>query len=168
MENYIVPGGKKVLAGLYSNKDSAEKAYFELKAQGYLAGEINVLMSKETQVQYYSDSSTTTKLHKFLPNNNSVSGGIADDTSFGTNLKIPWPGLVVSGPLESDFNIREAKGSLIIIEAISKAGIPKDEIVRYIEGINNGNILITVDSHQTDLKVSTGYQNNYSKEKAVI
>ncbi len=160
MENYTVPGDKRVLAGLYSNKDSAEKAYFDLKAWGYLAGEINVLMSKETQVQYYPNNSNHSKFYKILPKN-AVSGGIGDDTSFGTNLKIPWPGLVVSGPLESDFNIREAKGSFSIIEAVIKAGIPKDEIVRYIEGINHGKILITVDSHQTELQDSTEYQKNY-------
>jgi hypothetical protein len=135
MENYLIPGDKNLLAGLFSNKDSAEKAYFELKANGYLAEEINVLMSKETQVQYYSYSS----------DNNLISGGIADDVpSFGTNLKIPWPGLVVSGPLENDFNIRDEKGYHTVMEAVLKAGIPKDEMVRYIEGINSGKILITV------------------------
>ncbi|MEO8822505.1 MAG: hypothetical protein ABI366_02945, partial [Ginsengibacter sp.] len=74
--------------------------------------------------------------------------GIADDfSSFGTNLKIPWPGLVVSGPLEEEFNIQDENGSSTIIQAILKAGIPKDELVRYIKGLEEGKVLITVYSH---------------------
>ena len=146
MENYLLPDGKSVLAGLYNDKNSAEEAYFDLKTHGYLASEINVLMSKETQIQYYSDND----LRKNSLNNYNESnpGGIADDfSSFGTNLKIPWPGLVVSGPFENDFNIKDEQGSFIVIEAVLKAGIPKDEIVRYIEGIKAGKILITIHSH---------------------
>jgi hypothetical protein len=152
MENYLLPENKKILAGLFSDKSSAEEAYFDLKAQGYSASEINVLMSKETHFQYYSDNfnekSHATSLHpKDTP------GGIADDVcSFGTNVKIPWPGLVVSGPLENDFNIQDEKGYHTIMDAVSKAGIPKDDIVRYIEGINDGKILITVYSHSENGK----------------
>ena len=148
MENYLLPGGKSVLAGLYLDKNIAEEVYFDLKTHGYLASEINVLMSKETQIQYYSDHFNRKKSLKVNSDNDSNPGGIADDvSSFGTNLKIPWPGLVVSGPLEDDFNIQEENGSFTVIEAILKAGIPKDEIVRYIEGLKEGKMLITVHSH---------------------
>lgn len=148
MENYLLPGGKSVFACLYMDKNSAEEAYFDLKTHGYLASEINVLMSKETQLQYYSDNVNRKRFLKSNSNNDSNPGGIADDfSSFGTNLKIPWPGLVVSGPLENDFNIQDENGSFTITAAILKAGIPKDEIVRYIEGVKEGEILITVHSH---------------------
>lgn len=163
MENYLLTGGKRVFAGLFNNKNNAEKGYFELKAQGYLAGEINVLMSKETQIQYYSDSP------KESSTNDVRFRGIADDvSSFGTNLKIPWPGLVVSGPLEADFDIRNAKGSLAITEALIKAGIPKDEMVRYFEGLKDGKILITVYAHHghNDFILSQN-QNNYILETAI-
>ncbi|MEO8823930.1 MAG: hypothetical protein ABI366_10175, partial [Ginsengibacter sp.] len=114
MENYSLPGGKSVLAGLYADKNSAEEAYFNLKTHGYLASEINVLMSKETQIQYYSNNINRKNFRTH--NEDSTSGGIADDfSSFGTNLKIPWPGLVVSGPLEEEFNIQDENGSSTII-----------------------------------------------------
>lgn len=146
MENYSLPGGKSVLAGLYIDKNSAEEAYFNLKTHGYLASEINVLMSKETQIRYYSDKINRKEFNKTYTN--SAPGGIADDfSSFGTNLKIPWPGLVVSGPLEEEFNIQDENGSSTIINAILKAGIPRDEMVRYIQGLEDGNVLITVYSH---------------------
>jgi hypothetical protein len=150
MENYLVPENKEILAGLFPDKNSAEQAYFDLKAQGYSASEINVLMSKETHFQYYSDNFNE-KSHKTSLHHKNNSGGIAGDVcSFGTNVKIPWPGLVVSGPLENDFNIQDEKGYHTIMEAVLKAGIPKDEIVRYIEGINDGKILITVYSHSDE------------------
>ena len=148
MENYLMPGGKSVLAGLYIDKNSAEEAYFDLKTHGYLASEINVLMSKEIQIQYYSDNDNRKEFLKSHLGNDLNPGTIADDfSSFGTNLKIPWPGLVVSGPLENDFNIQDENGSFTIINAILKAGIPKDEIIRYIQGLKAGKILITVHSH---------------------
>lgn len=148
LEKYILPGGQSVFAGLYNDKNSAEKAYFDLKEHGYLASEINLLMSKETHFQYYSDNLHRKKFRKNLTQKDLIQGGIADDiSSFGTNLKIPWPGLVVSGPLENNFNIQEEKGSFTIADAISKAGIPKDEMVYYIEGLVNGKILITINSH---------------------
>ena len=151
MENYLSPENKRILAGLFDDKNSAEQAYFDLKAQGYAASEINVLMSKETHFQYYSDNfnekSRKTSLH------HETRGGIGDDfCSFGTNVKIPWPGLVVSGPLENDFNIQDEKGYHTIMEAVLKAGIPKDDIVRHIEGINDGKILITVSAHSDNGK----------------
>ena len=166
MENYQLPGDKETIAGLFSDKASAEKAYFILKNQGYHAGEINVLMSKETQIQYYSDDITTKKSFNNL---DSFKGGIADDfSSFGTNLKIPWPGLVVSGPMESEFNIYDSNGSLTIMEAVLKSGIPKDEAVRFIEGLKNGNILITVYSHHfKKLACLTENHENYLMAKAV-
>jgi len=141
MEKYLLAENKKLLTGIYDDKMSAEEAYFSLRSCGYAIGEINVLMSKDTQLRYYSDFSTNHLSKKTAKN---VTGGIADNfSSFGTNLKIPWPGLVVSGPMESDFDITDPKGSFTITEAVLKSGIPKDEMVRYIEGLKNGKIIIT-------------------------
>lgn len=158
MEKFLLNKNKKILAGMYADKSSAEKAYFSLRSCGYAPGEINVLMSKDTQLRYYSDFS-----HKHLSKQTdkaTETGGIADNfSSFGTNLKIPWPGLVVSGPVESDFDISDSNGLLTVMEAISKSGIPKDEAVRYIEGLKNGKIIITATENETGSKHASKLNN---------
>ena len=157
MEKYLLSENQNVFAGIYDDKSSAEKAYFSLRSSGYAAGQINVLMSKDTQLRYYSDFSNK---HLFKPIDKNITGGIADNfSSFGTNLKIPWPGLVVSGPVESDFDITDSKGSSTIMEAVLKSGIPKDEVVRYIEGLKNGKIIITTLANEVATHVASELNN---------
>ena len=57
MEKYLLSENKNVFAGIYDDKSSAEKDYFSLRSSGYAAGQINVLMSKDTQLRYYFDFS---------------------------------------------------------------------------------------------------------------
>ena len=46
MEKYFVSENKKVIAGIYNDKSSAEEAYFSLRSCGYAIGEINVLITR--------------------------------------------------------------------------------------------------------------------------
>ena len=165
MEKYLLTENKKILTGMYDDKSSAEEAYFSLRSCGYAIGEINVLMSKDTQLRYYSDFSNK---HLSKQTGKNVTGGIADNfSSFGTNLKIPWPGLVVSGPMESDFDISDSKGSFTIIKAVLKSGIPKDEMVRYIEGLKNGKIIITAVAKEAATKHSSKFNNQILENSGV-
>ena len=45
----------RMLSGLFSDRDDAEKAYKSMKERGYSDDEINVLMSDETRDTWYSD-----------------------------------------------------------------------------------------------------------------
>jgi len=165
MEKYPLSQDKKILTGIFDDKSNAEEAYFSLRSGGYAIGEINVLMSKDTQLRYYSDFSNK---HLSKQTGKNVTGGIADNfSSFGTNLKIPWPGLVVSGPMESDFDISASKGSFTIIEAVLKAGIPKDELVRYIEGLKNGKIIITAVAKEVATKRSSKLNKSILKNPSI-
>jgi hypothetical protein len=165
MEKYLLSENKNVFAGIYDDKSSAEKAYFSLRSCGYAPGQINVLMSKDTQLRYYSDFFNK---HLSHPIEKNITGGIADNfSSFGTNLKIPWPGLVVSGPVESDFDITDSQGSSTIMEAVLKSGIPKDEVVRYIEGLKNGKIIITTIANEAATHLASKGKNKILEGSAV-
>ena len=82
MEKYLLSENQNVFAGIYDDKSSAEKAYFSLRSSGYAAGQINVLMSKDTQLRYYSDFFNK---HLINPIDKNITGGIADNFFFFWN-----------------------------------------------------------------------------------
>ena len=59
MNNDLQTGEKRILVGLFSNKENAENAYEALRKAGYSSDEINVVMNPETRKKYYKDEEIT-------------------------------------------------------------------------------------------------------------
>jgi hypothetical protein len=97
---------RRMLTGMFRDKDSTEGAYRSLRERGYTDDEINVMMSDETRDKYFSTGDTELEGNKALEGTGAgaaiggtlgaIIGGIA---AIGTNVLIPGLGLVVWGPI---------------------------------------------------------------------
>ena len=87
---------RRMLTGMFRDKDSTEGAYRSLRDRGYTDDEINVMMSDETRDKYYSSGDTELEGNKALEGTGAgaaiggtlgaIIGGIA---AIGTNVLIP-------------------------------------------------------------------------------
>ena len=159
MNNDLDVDGKRVLVGLFNDKQNAEEAYWALRNAGYSADEINVVMNPETRKKFYGDEEIVGDTgNKALEGAGAggtiggVLGGIGGAlAALGTNLIIPGLGLVVLGPLAAGlagFGAGGLTGG--IIGALIGAGTPKDKAEVYDRGVENGKILISVHPHSNE------------------
>ena len=154
MNNDMDDDGKRILVGLFSDKQNAEDAYLRLRNAGYSEDEINVVMDPATREKYYGEETTTDSEvgNKALEGAGAggtiggVIGGIgAALAALGSNLIIPGLGLVVLGPLAAGlagFGAGGLTGG--IIGALIGAGTPKEKAEVYNREVKNGKILISV------------------------
>jgi len=160
MNNDLDNDGKRILVGLFDDKENAEEAYRTLRDAGYTRDEINVVMNPETKEKYYNDDQVveTDTGNKALEGAGAggtiggVVGGIgAAVAALGSNLIIPGLGLVVLGPLAAGlagFGAGGLTGG--IIGALVGAGTPKEKAEVYHRGVENGKILISVHPHSNE------------------
>ncbi len=157
--NNNLENNRRVLAGLFSDRDNAEKAYEDLKDCGYEEKDINIVMTSDTRKKHFdtdgedNDDSTRTEMgNKAMEGAGKggaiggVIGGIGGAlAAIGTSLLIPGLGLLIAGPLAAGLAGAGA-GSITggIIGALIGAGIPEDRAKLYDEGLKDGKILLTV------------------------
>lgn len=145
----------KMLSGLFSDRDDAEKAYSSLRDRGYNDDEINVLMSDKTRDEWYGDydNSEETELEtKALEGTGvgSAVGGtlgaiIAGIAAIGTNVFLPGLGLVVAGPLAAGLAGAGAGGLTGgLVGALIGSGIPEERAKYYEEGVRDGGVVFGV------------------------
>lgn len=160
MNNDLDDDGKRILLGLFNDKENAEEAYHDLRNAGYSAEEINVVMDHETREKYYGDL----EVHEDSVGSKALEGAGAGGTiggvvggigaalaSLGSNLIIPGLGFVVLGPLAAGlagFGAGGLTGG--IIGALIGAGTPKEKAEVYHHGLRNGKILISVHPHSNE------------------
>lgn len=160
MKNKMNDENSRILIGLFNNRDNAEKAYEDLKENGYNADEIDVIMASDTRDKYYDDKGSTksemgSKAMEGAGKGSAI-GGIAGGiggalAALGTNLLIPGLGIVVLGPLAAGLAGAGAGGLTGgLIGALIGAGIPKEKADVYHEGLKNGKILIGVHPHSDE------------------
>ncbi len=141
------------VSGVFNDRDSAEQAYNELKAQGYTDEDITLMMSDETRDRYFKDSDgddvQDTALSGKATDNagkgSLIGGGIGAAigaiAAIGTNVLLPGLGLVVAGPIAAGLAGAGA-GALTggLIGALTGAGVPEDEARHYEQRIKDGGI----------------------------
>lgn len=148
-------GQNQMLTGLFSDRDSAERAYGSLKSRGYTHDDVNVMMSDQTRDSWFSDddADNTTELgSKALEGAGAGSaiGGtlgaiIAGIAAIGTNVVLPGLGLVVAGPLAAALAGAGAGGLTGgLVGALIGSGIPEERAKLYDEGIRNGGMVMGV------------------------
>ena len=143
----------QMLTGMFSDRDSAERAYNSVKSRGYTDDDVNVLMSDKTRDSWFSDDDGDTDLgSKALEGAGAGSaiGGtlgaiIAGIAAIGTNVVLPGLGLVVAGPLAAALAGAGAGGLTGgLVGALIGSGIPEDRAKLYDEGIRSGGLVMGV------------------------
>jgi len=149
-----------MLTGLFSDRESAERAYQGLSGRGYTKDDINVVMSDETRKRHFSEGGkATTELGNKAAEGAGIGralGGtigatLAAITAVGTNLVIPGLGLVVAGPLAAaaaGAGAGAATGGLL--GALVGWNIPEERVKRYESGLKQGGILMGVEPRSED------------------
>jgi hypothetical protein len=155
MENTHNPDETKrqMLTGMFSDRESTERAYNTLHAKGYSKDEINLIMSDETRKKYYSDkhddSEFGTKAAEKAGTGSAIGGTIGAIAgviaALGTSVAIPGLGIIVAGPLVAGLAGAGAGGITGgLIGALVGSGIPEDRAKLYESGIKNGRVVMAV------------------------
>ncbi|WP_229365778.1 hypothetical protein [Fibrisoma montanum] len=152
----------RVMTALFTDRDSADRAYEKLKDRGFSDKDINVMMSNETRDRHFTarhDSQHDTDLGNKAMEKAGVGSAIggtvgavaAAIAAIGTNLLLPGLGLVVAGPLAAGLAGAGAGGLTGgLIGALVGSGIPEERAKTYESGIKQGGILIGVKARDVD------------------
>ena len=143
---------KRMVTGMFRDRESAERAYDALEEKGYTKDEINVMMSDDTRKRYFADDDDSDLGSKAMEGagTGSAIGGTVGAVAgiiaaIGTNLVIPGLGLVIAGPIAAGLAGAGAGGITGgLIGALIGSGIPKEHAEVYEKGIKDGHIIMGV------------------------
>jgi len=141
-----------MVTGLFSDRDSAERAYQSVTDRGYSREDVNLVMSDETRKRHFATGAKT-ELGSKAAEGAGIGGAIggtlgaiaAAIAAVGTSVAIPGLGLVVAGPVAAALagaGAGAATGGLV--GALIGWGIPEERVKRYEEGVRQGGILMGV------------------------
>ncbi|MGE5652370.1 hypothetical protein [Noviherbaspirillum sp. UKPF54] len=143
-----------MLTALFTDRDSAERAYQVVSDRGYAKDDINVVMSDETRSKQFSQAGAQqTELGNKAAEGAGIGGAVggtlgailAAVAATGTSLALPGLGLVIAGPIAAALagaGAGAATGGLL--GALVGWGIPEERVKHYESGIKQGGILIGV------------------------
>ena len=165
---------KYLVTGMFTDKDSADRAYQSLHTRGYTDKDIHLVMSDDTRKKYYATEAgktdVGTKAMEGAGTGSAIGGTVGAVAgavaAIGTSLLIPGLGIVVAGPLVAALAGAGAGGAAGgIIGALVGSGIPKERAVVYEKGVKDGHIVVGVDAHNDD--DATYFENDWRNNKAV-
>jgi hypothetical protein len=147
-----------MMTAMFRDRESAERAFNELRARGYDKDDINVVMSDDARKRHFrgEDADDTTELgNKSLEGAGAGSaiGGtlgaiVGAIAAIGTSVAIPGLGLIVAGPLAAGLAGAGAGGLTGgLLGALVGAGIPEERAKVYETGIKEGNIVLGFKPH---------------------
>ena len=149
---------KPFLTGMFSDLESAEKAYSALLERGYTTNDVHVIMSSDTRKKHFEGHPHPHHGNKALQGLGTGSaiggtlGAIAGIVAaIGTSIVLPGLGMVVAGPIAAGL-AGVGAGSITggLIGALIGWGIPKESAARYEEGIRRGKIVLGVHPKNED------------------
>jgi hypothetical protein len=145
---------KRVLTGLFRDRDSAERAYQSIADRGYGREDVDVVMSDDTRRRHFTTSDgRETELGTKAAEGAGIGGAIGGSlgaiaaaiAAVGTTIALPGLGLVIAGPLAAAIagaGAGAATGG--IVGALIGWGIPEERVKMYDRGIREGGILMAV------------------------
>lgn len=161
---------KRMVTGMFRDRESAERAYDALEEKGYSKDEINVMMSDDTRKKYFSeddDSELGSKALEGAGTGSAIGGTVGAIAgiiaAIGTNLVIPGLGLVIAGPIAAGLAGAGAGGITGgLIGALIGSGIPEEHAVEYEKGIKDGHIVMGVKprTEEEAEHISNDWRNN--------
>lgn len=144
------------LTALFKHPRNAENIYHELLKKGYKKEEIILIMSKDTQKQYFSNgcaikntvsSKTLERMGIGAAMGGMIGGlisGVAATASEGAFV-LPGSEFIIVGPLMAGFAGAGAGGIIGgLVGAFMGAEIPEINIKKYETGIQEGGVIIGV------------------------
>lgn len=151
-------GRSRMVTGLFRDRESAERAYGSLTSRGYSKDDLNLVMSDDTRKKYFSDDKDTdldTKAWEGAGKGAAIGGTVgatlAAIAAIGTSIALPGIGLLIAGPLAAGIAGAGAGGLTGgLIGALIGSGIPEDRAKEYEKGVNEGGILMGVNTRTDD------------------
>ena len=142
MENMHSPTETKptMLTGMFSDRESTEKAYNALHERGYSKEDINLIMSDETRNKHYSKDNDHSELGSKAAESAGTGSAIGGTigaivgviAALGTSLVIPGLGLIIAGPVAAGLAGAGAGGITGgLIGALVGSGIPEERAKKY-------------------------------------
>ena len=144
---------RPLMTGIFTDRESTERAYNELLQRGYTKDEINLIMSDETRKKYYPGESKekdkATKTAEGAGAGTAIGGTVGAIAgivaALGTSFIIPGLGILIAGPIAAGLAGAGAGGIAGgIIGALVGAGIPETRAKLYEKGIKEGHVVIGV------------------------
>jgi hypothetical protein len=145
---------RRMVTGLFRDRDSAEQAYRSINERGYGSSDVNVVMSDETRKRYFAgdgaiETELGTKAAQGAGTGAAIGGTLgaiaAAIAAVGTSIAIPGLGLVIAGPIAAAIAGAGAGGAAgTLIGALVGWGIPEERVKHYEAGIKEGGILMGV------------------------
>jgi hypothetical protein len=145
---------KRMLTGMFADRESTEKAYNSLHEKGYTKDDINLIMSDDTRKKYFATDTNNqtelgTKAAEGAGKGSAIGGAVGAIAgviaAIGTSLVIPGLGLVVAGPIAAGLAGAGAGGITGgIIGALVGSGIPEERARIYENGVKKGHIVMGV------------------------
>jgi hypothetical protein len=144
---------RRMVTGLFPDRESAERAYEALPARGYSERDINVAMSDDTRKRYFSEGTAETEIGSKAAEGAGVGGAVgatlgaiaAAIAAVGTSLVIPGLGIVIAGPAAAALAGAGAGGVAGgLIGALVGWGIPEEQVKHYEAGLKKGGIVMGV------------------------
>jgi hypothetical protein len=180
-----VPTKTTHVSGIFSDRESADKAYKTLEEKGYGKDHVHVVMSDETHKKHFSDdkhspnydthkvkhpSGLDTKVKEGAETGSAIGIGlgamVGAIAAIGTSILIPGLGILIAGPFVAGLAAAGAGGIAGgLIGALVGAGIPEEHAKRYEHGLKNGHIVLGVKplNEQDAIYI----ENEWKKHKAV-
>jgi hypothetical protein len=150
---------RKMLTGMFSDRESTENAYQMLHDRGYTKDEINLVMSDETRKKHFSgdveETEIGTKAAEGAGKGSAIGGTIGAIAgvvaAIGTSLVIPGLGILIAGPIAAGLAGAGAGGLAGgVIGALVGWGIPEERAKLYESGIKEGNVVLGVHPHNDE------------------
>jgi hypothetical protein len=143
-----------LLIVLFENPQNAKHIYYDLLNKGYSKDDITIMMTEETENQYFSDQDISkTELGNKSLEGMGVGGAIggaagaiaAGIAALGTSLIIPGLGIVIAGAFAAALAGAGA-GALTggLVGALIGLGVPDKQAKEFEEGIKAGGVVIGV------------------------
>lgn len=149
------PVRRRMVTGLFRDRDSAERAYRSVSDRGYNRDDVNLVMSDDTRKRYFTDGGAVeTELGSKAAEGAGAGAAIggtlgaiaAAIAAVGTSIAIPGLGLVIAGPIAAAIAGAGAGGAAgTVVGALIGWGIPEERVKHYETGIKEGGILMGVE-----------------------
>jgi hypothetical protein len=145
---------KRVLTGMFRDRESTENAYNSLHERGYSKDDIHLVMSDKTRERDYKEDAAEsteigTKAAEHAGKGSAIGGSIGAIAgviaAIGTSVVIPGLGILIAGPLAAGL-VGAGAGGIAggVIGALVGSGIPEARAKLYESGIKEGNVVISV------------------------
>jgi uncharacterized membrane protein len=158
----------KKIVGVFKTEQEAIQAIEKLKQQGYSSDDISIVAKDKEGLSHVSDE-TGTKAPDGLVTGAATGGVLGGVTGLLLGigaLAIPGIGpFIAAGPIVATLTgAAVGAGAGGIVGGLIGLGIPEDEANEYNDYVNQGDILVMVDSHaERDSYVHDAFRTNNSR-----